>query len=125
MRSAAIGLVILLFPTPSTWAASNVSPKFDGKYHGSVSPTPGMSRPECTPFQADLSATAGLIHRDAKVAVSFDGFITEEGFVHGHLRRPGQAPVLMEGRITDTSLNAGAIDDATGCAWVLNLERSP
>jgi hypothetical protein len=122
MKSILLLLTLTLIGS-FTWAATNVSPKFDGIYRGTANPTPGMSRPECVPFTASFVIKSGLIRKDTSAAVVFDGFVTEEGFVHGHVREGSKAPVLMEGRIVDDMLTAGALDEAAGCAWTLKLQR--
>jgi hypothetical protein len=124
--AAIVGLGLAFAITFAAWAASNVSPRFDGSYSGTLVPSPWMSKPDCAAIQiGTMTIKQGVIVRQPKAAVSFDGIVTEEGFVTGHLRRAGAAAVVFEGRFVGKELSGGIIDEAVGCAWTVSLAPVP
>src|SRR4051812_36412880 len=102
------GLSLCLI-APAALAFSGVSPKFDGAYAGTAAPNPRMGGAACGSFPVDMTVKGGEI-RGATEVSSVDGFVTEEGFIRGHLRRDGKA-ILIEGRMTGDAASAATIDN--------------
>jgi hypothetical protein len=122
MKTAILIVLSIVSLNTAARAAGDISPKFDGAYSGTVSPTPGMSQASCLPFHVEFSVKGGVFRRDLKADVQFDGFVTAEGFIHGHMTEHGSTPLLIEGRIIDQSLTAGAVDAAAGCTWTMDAQ---
>jgi hypothetical protein len=120
MLIAGMGLCLV---STNALAYSGVSPKFDGAYAGTADLNPRLSRGgTCDAFPVGFTVQGGAIH-GASEGAAVDGFVTEEGFIRGHLKR-GNGPVLLvEGRVTGDQASAAMIDDAAKCAWQINLTR--
>ena len=114
---AALSLTV----SASTWAASNVSPKFDGTYTAIVETVPWMSTgPACTPFPlGDIAIAKGIL-----TTASVRGFITEEGYLEASIALPGGGTTPLNGRLDNGEISAGAIDPKSGCAWLVKLKSS-
>ena len=101
---------------------------FDGRYSGVMKVNPGLSGPGCHDVQvSDFVINSGVI-TPASVAPSlqpvFDGFVTDEGFITGHVRL-FEATVTFEGRAAPMGMvkviSGGVLDNAAKCSWVVNL----
>ena len=132
LTAAALALAVA---TSAAFAASGISPRFDGHYRGSIVPSE-ISKGVCpsSGIVADLRVVNGHIQRSRVIADTgagpnwqFDGFVTEEGFVSGHAQMPTGRMAPFEGRVDGIGgtaiLSAGITDDATGCAWLVHLEN--
>ena len=67
---------------------------FDGHYAGAMTPSPSLSKPGCPTIQVDdLTIEDGTL-KPASAAPSlqpvFDGFVTDEGFITGHVTGGGR-----------------------------------
>lgn len=108
---------------PAAWAFSGVSPKFDGAYAGTASLNPRMSKGStCEAFPVAFTVQGGAIHGSSDGA-TVDGFVTEEGFIRGHLKRANGPSLLVEGRVVDNAATIAMIDDASQCAWEIGVQR--
>ena len=130
--AAALALAIA---TSAAFAASGISPRFDGHYRGSIEPS-AISRGVCPSFADvnDLRVNNGQIQRGTRITADtgagpswqFDGFVTEDGFVKGHAQMPTGRMAPFEGRVqqegADATLTGGVVDDATGCSWLVRLD---
>ncbi len=128
--AGAVSLALTLAVTGAS-ASSGVSPKFDGTYTGTMAPADGVASPACgTAAVSEMVVRGGIIRQSTKIAntdaATFDGFVTEEGFVKGHVRYGGTIRTF-EGRMTNeghgTMLSGGVTDDQTGCAWLVELRQ--
>jgi hypothetical protein len=128
MRGCVVVVLAALLATPAA-ATSGISPRYDGTYAGRAMPEPGTKN-RCPSFGVDaLRISKGVAHSGPsgaqRASVSdapvISGFITEEGFFTGSIMLPDSARNRIEGRLKDGVLVAGVIDNASGCAWVLNL----
>ncbi len=125
MRSLMPDVVVLsalaVLAATSVMAAGNVSPAYDGTYTGQAVPAPAMSSPACNAFPlAPVTITQGSI-RSGGGGAALQGFVTQDGFVTGHLDRPGKPRMVIEGRFTGGDFSGGAVDDTTACAWTVKL----
>ncbi|MGE4063199.1 MAG: hypothetical protein AB7E79_07500 [Rhodospirillaceae bacterium] len=131
------GLVLfiaLIFTAADAFSSSGVSPKFDGRYEGAMTPATAFSNPQmCQAVTVDeFVIRGGYIRPPAKISdvqsVVFDGFVTEEGFVTGHFRMPGGERNQFEGRMVDEAngvlLSGGLADSGSGCAYLLELRKA-
>jgi hypothetical protein len=130
------GLVLfiaLIFTAADAFSSSGVSPKFDGRYEGAMTPASDSDPRRCQAVTVDeFVIRGGYVRPPAKVAavqtVIFDGFVTEEGFVTGHFRLPGGERNQFEGRMVDEAhsvmLSGGLRDAATGCAYLLEVRKA-
>lgn len=125
-------LMAVLFAATSALAASGVSPKFDGRYEGALTPATKSDPQRCPAVTIDeFVVKGGYVRPPAKVAdiqtIIFDGFVTEEGFVSGHFRLPGGERNTFEGRMVPdengTLLSGGLTDQASGCAYLMELQK--
>lgn len=123
----------VLFTGTNAFSASGVSPKFDGRYEGAMTPASDSNPQQCPSVRvSEFVVKGGYVRPPAKVAdvqtVIFDGFVTEEGFVTGHFRMPGEtARSEFEGRMVNEGANtllSGGISHATsGCAYLLEVRK--
>jgi hypothetical protein len=131
------GLVLfiaLIFTAADAFSFSGVSPKFDGRYEGAMTPATAFSSPRQCPAVtiSEFVVKNGYIRPPAKIAdvqsVVFDGFVTEEGFVTGHFRLPGGPRNDFEGRMVDEGngvlLSGGLSDGQSGCSYLLELRKA-
>jgi hypothetical protein len=101
---------------------------FDGRYSGVMTVTPGLSGPGCHDIPVEnFVINSGVIKSDAGAASLqpvFDGFVTDEGFIKGHVRIVDSV-VTFEGRAEPMGMvkviSGGVLDDASKCSWVVNL----
>lgn len=123
MLFAAMAAASALLSVSAASATSDVSAKFDGLYAGNMIPSPGMSAPSCPVLAARVTFSKGIIQTSPGIP-AFDGLVTEEGFVTGHMLRADGSKVVFEGRLEGTVLSGGIIDDDAGCAWTVNLKKA-
>jgi hypothetical protein len=124
-QSIIFALVAGISATPA-YAASDVSPIYDGIYEGLATPVPWMSAPACTSHRfEDIRIRAGIVKLAATPArPGMAGFITEEGYLSAFMVLSDNRRFPMDGRQEDGAIVAGAIDDKSGCAWIVNLAKS-
>jgi hypothetical protein len=130
------GLVLfiaLIFTAADAFSASGISPKFDGRYEGALTPASSSNPNTCQAVTVDeFVIKGGYVRPPAKVSnvqsVIFDGFVTEEGFVTGHFRLPGGERNQFEGRMVDEAhsvmLSGGLTDAASGCSYLLEVRKA-
>src|SRR5690349_6233254 len=130
------GLVLfiaLIFTAADAFSSSGVSPKFDGRYEGALTPASDSDPKSCQAVTVDeFMIKGGYVRPPAKVSsvqtVIFDGFVTEEGFVTGHFRLPGGERNQFEGRMVDEAhsvmLSGGLRDNASGCEYLLEIRKA-
>lgn len=130
------GLVLfiaLVFTAADAFSSSGVSPKFDGRYEGAMTPATVSDPKTCQAVTVDeFVIKGGYVRPPAKVAdvetAIFDGFVTEEGFVTGHFRLPGGERNQFEGRMVHEQngvmLSGGLSDAKTGCAYLLEIRKA-
>ncbi len=130
------GLVLfiaLIFTAADAFSYSGVSPKFDGRYEGALTPASDSNPRQCPAVTIDeFVVKGGYVRPPAKVAdiqtVIFDGFVTEEGFVTGHFRLPRGERNEFEGRMVPddggTLLSGGLTDKVSGCAYLMELRKA-
>lgn len=123
MRSLLLSSVFVLGAAAVALAASGVSPRFDGSYRAVLTPAQGMSRPACGAGSVGpVRIQNGSISVDAtEGGATFDGFVTEEGFVTGHFKQGAAPPLKFEGRFAQGAFTGGVIADANGCAWLVRF----
>jgi hypothetical protein len=117
-------LCVLMGWTPTVLASSNVTAKFDGDYAGVAEAMPDTDKPECRSFAiGNVTITKGFIHTPTVPGQSLvSGFITEQGYVTGRLKRPDHQAGAMDGRLVEGVIVAGFIEDETGCVWIVRLK---
>ena len=101
---------------------------FDGRYSGVMAVTPVLNGPGCRDLQVQDFVISGGVVKPATVAASlqpvFDGFVTDDGFITGHVRIV-DSTVAFEGRVEPQGMvkviSGGVLDDAAKCSWVVNL----
>ena len=132
-------LSVLLFTaaTAAQPAKSKARPKapaiqrtlaFDGRYSGLMAVTRELSGPACHDIPVENFVINGGVIRPDEGAASlqpvFDGFVTDEGFIRGHVRIVDSL-VTFEGRAEPMGMvkviSGGVLDDASKCSWVVNL----
>lgn len=123
----------IIFTGTNAFSASGVSPKFDGRYEGAMTPASDSNPRQCPAVRvSEFVVKGGYVRAPAKIADVqtgiFDGFVTEEGFVTGHFRMPGEtARSDFEGRMVNdagTTLLSGGISHApSGCAYLLEIRK--
>ncbi|MHB1207910.1 MAG: hypothetical protein ACYCZX_20260 [Rhodospirillaceae bacterium] len=102
--------------------------EFDGRYSGAMTVTPVLSGPGCHDVQVQDFVINGGVIVPATVAASlqpvFDGFVTDDGFITGHVRM-ADSVIAFEGRAEPQGMvkviSGGVLDDAAKCSWVVNL----
>lgn len=129
-KFALAGLMVLM--AGSALAYSGVSPKYDGRYQGALTPATDSDPRKCGAVSiTEFTVRGGYVRPPAKVAntanIVFDGFVTEEGFVTGHFRTPNGPRSQFEGRMVQegggTLLSGGLTDDQSGCAYLMELRK--
>jgi len=116
--------LLLSLASPSVYAASNISAKFDGTYHAAVEAVPWMnSGSSCGSLVVEtVNIKNGLVSAAARdVPGAIRGFITEEGYLEATIMSPEGRSGALNGRLEDGMLSAGAIDQNAGCAWLVKL----
>lgn len=126
-------LIALIFTAADAFSFSGVSPKFDGRYEGAMTPATDSNPQRCAAVTInEFIVRGGYVRPPAKVAdvqtVVFDGFVTEEGFVTGHFRLPNGPRSPFEGRMVQEQngvmLSGGLTDTQSGCAYLLELRKA-
>ena len=125
LKFATVLVIALVFTLADAMAASGVSPKFDGRYAGMITPTPAVSASGCQPATVNAFVVrGGYIRPSGRIAATLAPAF--EGFVSGHMRqgnfqRPFEARIVHdEGGV---ALSGGVTDGETGCAWLVQLRR--
>ncbi len=121
MSKIAATLMLASAWAATSYAASDVSPRFDGVYSGTLAPLAWMSQRTCAEIALRVEVRNGFFARGALLVPSVNGFVTDEGFVTGRLHRQDSKTLAFEGRIVEGELSAGAIDEEAGCYWVATL----
>jgi hypothetical protein len=101
---------------------------FDGRYSGVMTVTPVLGGPGCHNVQVqDFVINGGVITPASAVASIqpvFDGFVTDDGFITGHVRMVDSV-IAFEGRVEPQGMvkviSGGVLDDASKCSWVVTL----
>lgn len=124
IKSITLCATVMLIAAPA-FAFSGISAKYDGKYRGTAAVNASTSAPGCTSYAIDgLNIKGGQLSSDhADVAVR--GFITEEGYLDASIKPTGGAGAKLDGRLEGAEISAGAIDNATGCSWIVKLQKAP
>ena len=99
---------------------------FDGHYAGRLLPqggTKGCGLHQIKDFQIEKGT---IVPADAAASLTpvFDGFVTNDGFITGHMRlidtvAPFEGRAEKKGVVT--VISGGVIDDTSHCVWVLDL----
>ncbi len=112
-------------------AAADEQPvaNFDGIYGGSIRANMDVPKPACGETQAiAVTVKNGTFDTDASKNPAVRGNVNVKGFITGHLRRPDGRELAIEGRAEAIEgvmhLSAGAVDEALGCKWALDLKKS-
>lgn len=125
--------IALIFTAADAFSYSGVSPKFDGRYEGALTPATDSNPKQCPAVTVtEFVVKGGHVRPPAKIAdiqaVIFEGFVTEEGFVTGHFRLPRGERNPFEGRMVPdangTLLSGGLTDKASGCAYLMELRKA-
>ena len=101
---------------------------FDGRYSGMMTVTPVLSGPGCHDVQVQDFVINGGVVKPATAAASllpvFDGFVTDDGFITGHVRM-ADSVIAFEGRAEPQGMvkviSGGVLDAVAKCSWVVNL----
>jgi hypothetical protein len=109
---------------PVVYAASDISPRFDGAYDVATETVPWMGAgAACAPLSVEsVQIKNGLVSaavRNAPGAIR--GFITAEGYLEATITLAGGRAVPLNGRLDQDLLSAGAIDTTAGCAWLVKI----
>ena len=99
---------------------------FDGHYIGRLRPqggAKGCGLHQVNDFVIDKGT---IVPADAAASLTpvFDGFVTNDGFITGHMRlidtvAPFEGRAEKKGVVT--LISGGVIDDTSHCVWVLDL----
>lgn len=124
-RSLCGVIVITCIIAAPAWAASDVSPKFDGVYLGAAAVVSGMGVAACAPFDVgEVTISRGFVKPGTDAALPrISGFITEEGYLAAVMTRSGRPTFPLEGRLEDGVIVAGFIDTTENCYWTVHLRR--
>jgi hypothetical protein len=124
IKNSVLVLAIAMIAMP-VLAASGISAKYDGKYQGTASVNSATSSTSCSSYRLDdVSIEQGALS-SANPDLAVKGFITEEGFLDASVTPAGGNTAELDGRLEDGAIVAGAIDPATGCSWIVKLEKVP
>jgi hypothetical protein len=115
-------------PAAKSKPAIKRTTEFDGRYAGVMTVTPVLSGAGCHNVQVqDFVINGGVITPASAVASIqpvFDGFVTDDGFITGHVRM-AESVIAFEGRAAPQGMvkviSGGVFDDASKCSWVVNL----
>ena len=124
LKSSQILCAAIVFATAPAVAFSGISAKYDGRYSGTAQLVP-TSGPACAPFMLDQVAIKGGHLSSATPGLHVDGFITEEGYIDASVSPAGGNRAKLDGRLDGSAISAGAIDNTTGCSWIVKLEKAP
>ena len=129
-------LVLLCVPQAFAATTAKSKPKpviahtlaFDGTYSGLMTPTPALSDATCPVIMVQGFVINGGVVKPLSAAASlqpsFDGFVTDAGFITGHMHLVDTV-AGFEGRAERqglaTVISAGVVDDKSHCTWVVNL----
>jgi hypothetical protein len=99
---------------------------FDGHYVGRLIPQGGTKGCGLHPVNDFVIDKGTIVPADATGSLTpvFDGFVTNDGFITGHMRlidtlAPFEGRAEKKGVVT--VISGGIIDDASHCVWVLDL----
>ena len=111
--------------------AADVQPvaNFDGIYGGTIRANMDVPKPACGESQAiAVTVKNGIFDTDSTKNPAVRGNVNVKGFITGQLRRPDGRQLPIEGRAETIdgvmTLSAGAVDDALGCKWAMDLKKA-
>lgn len=123
MRKQCLLLGAVCLMSTSALAFSGISAKYDGKYRG-TGEVAVKSPAACAPVAFnDVTIKAGHLSSGSS-DLHIDGFITEEGYIDASMKPADGAKAKMDGRLQGEAISAGAIDQASGCAWIVRLQKA-
>ncbi len=123
-KNIALSLIALAVPE-TAYALSAISARYDGQYTAQTQVASSVSAgATCGEFaMPPITITKGMISAARTEQPAGRGFITEEGFVEASFTSPTGGKIDVSGRYENGEIVAGALDNTSGCAWIVHLRQ--